>query len=115
MNDYGHGSSYHPLENDAVGGSASWELGMALTVLMLPVVIIQFLTAFLTPIGVLLAASGLLSAARYGPVYSKPIPILLTGIAIWVAMRVIRSAATRLVGGGTVSRYDLYSRSGQVR
>ena len=105
---YGYNGGHHVFENDSRGGHASWELGMLLSLFMLPVVIGQFLTAFLTPIGMLLAASGLLSPEKYGPVFSKPTPILLVGILVWVGLRFVRIGATHLLGGGQMRRTELF-------
>ncbi|MCD0174696.1 hypothetical protein IHN32_01845 [Deinococcus sp. 14RED07] len=111
----GYGGVHHALEQDGRGGHWTWELTLFLVPLNLLIVMVQVLTVLLTPIGVLLAASGSLEPERYGPLFSRPGPIVGTGIVIWLAARFVRLGLTRAFGGGAVSRSTLYSVSEEVR
>lgn len=104
---YGAGGSYHPLED--VGGFGSFEKGALLTLVFFPIVIFQFLVLLLTPIGMMLGASGAMNKALYGP-FTNPVFTLLAGVAAWWVLRLIRLLIIRLCGGGLIPRSELYRR-----
>ena len=107
---YGAGGSYHPLED--VGGFGSFEKGIGLTLLFLPIVAGQFLTIFFTIIGVMLAADGNMSQALYGP-FANPYFTAFVGVVVWVFLRYLRLGIIHLCGGGLIPRSKLYREEGR--
>lgn len=111
----GYGGVHHPLEQDGRGGNWTWELTMLLVPINLLIIVVQFLAAVLTPLGALLAVTGQLSAQEYGPLFSRPLPIVVTGLAVWAGTRLLRTQLTHAFGGGAVPRSTLYSPEEDVR